>query len=195
MSLKHQTLASMVVLSAFAFLGCSCDCGTDEDPAAVAPAAEQGEHDGGSGEHDREGGEHSGEARGEHDRDGGEHGGESGEESGVEFSLAETYDNIRNGARLILAYDAESNSFIGTVENTTEETLDRVRVEVHLSNGTELGPTTPADLKPGEKMDVKLPATNKPFERWTAHPEVGSNEHGHGEEGGEHGGEVSGEHG
>ena len=49
---------------------------------------------------------------------------------------------VRNGARLILSYDAASNSFKGTVENTTSNVLTRVRVEVHLSNGAELGPTT-----------------------------------------------------
>ena len=76
---------------------------------------------------------------------------DSGEESSTELTLNETYDNVRNGARLILAYDAQSNSFKGTVENTTDETLQQVRVEVHLSNGTELGPTTPVDLQPGAK--------------------------------------------
>lgn len=60
---------------------------------------------------------------------------EGGEESSTELALDETYDKIRNGARLILAYDAQSNSFKGTVENTTNETLKHVRVEVHLSNG------------------------------------------------------------
>lgn len=55
-------------------------------------------------------------------------------ESGTQYALNETYDNVRNGARLILNYDAESNSFIGTVENTTKKTLERVRVEVHLSH-------------------------------------------------------------
>ena len=100
--------------------------------------------------------------------------GEEGEESSTELALSKTYDEVRNGARLILAYDAKSNSFNGTVENTTDKTLKRVRVEVHLSNGKELGPTTPADLKPGIKRDVKLTATNKDFDGWTAHPEVGS---------------------
>ena len=57
------------------------------------------------------------------------------EESGTELALNETYDAVRNGARLILTYDAQSNSFKGTVENTTDETLKQVRVEVHLSNG------------------------------------------------------------
>jgi len=113
---------------------------------------------------------------------------EESEESGTKLALNEKYDSVRNGARLILAYDAQSNSFVGTVENTTNETLKKVRVEVHLSNGTELGPTTPTDLEPGKKMEVKLVATSEGFEGWTAHPEVGEGEHGHGE-GGEHKGE------
>ena len=115
----------------------------------------------------------------------GEHG-EEGEESGTELALTERYDEVRNGARLILAYDAQSNCFRGTVENTTDKPLTRVRVEVHLSNGKELGPTTPADLGPGEKRDVTLTATSKDFDRWTAHPEVGGGEHSRGEEHGDH---------
>jgi hypothetical protein len=99
--------------------------------------------------------------------------GENGEESGTELALNENYDNVRNGARLMLAYDAQSDTFKGTVENTTDKTLKQVRVEVHLSNGTELGPTTPVDLAPGEKRVIELTATSKDFDGWTAHPEVG----------------------
>ena len=87
--------------------------------------------------------------------------------------MNEIYDQVRNGVRLIMAYDAETNSFNGTVDNTTDRTLKRVRVEVHLSNGKELGPTTPADLAPGEKRDIELVATGRDFDGWTAHPEVG----------------------
>lgn len=122
---------------------------------------------------------------------------EGEEESNTELALDETYDEIRNGARLILAYDAQSNSFKGTVENTTDETLKRVRVEVHLSNGKELGPTPPTDLDSGKKIEVQLIAESTDFDGWTAHPEVGEGEHGHGEEhGGEHDreGEGEGEH-
>ena len=139
-------------------------------------------------------------SRGEHDRDGGqpesgEHGGnEEGEESGTEFALNESYDQVRNGARLVLAYDAHANAFNGTVDNTTNDTLTRVRVEVHLSDGRELGPTTPVDLAPGERREVSLTATGRDFDAWTAHPEVGSGEQGHGEEGGEHEGQGRGEH-
>ena len=95
------------------------------------------------------------------------------EESGTELALDESYDKVRNGARLRLSYDAESNIFIGSVENTTGNILKQVRVEVHLSNGTELGPTTPADLNPGERIEIRLEATNEDFDGWTAHPEVG----------------------
>lgn len=111
------------------------------------------------------------------------------EESGTELTLNETYDKVRNGARLILAYDAQTKAFKGTVENTTDETLKQVRVEVHLSNGKELGPTPAANLAPGEKREVQLIATSTDFDGWTAHPEVGEGEHGHGEHDSEHGGE------
>ncbi len=119
--------------------------------------------------------------------------GEEGEESGTELALNETYDQVRNGARLILTYDAQSNAFKGTVENTTSETLKQVRVEVHLSNGKELGPTPAADLAPAQKRDVQLIATSTDFDGWTAHPEVGEGEHSsggeHDKEDSEHGGE------
>ena len=125
--------------------------------------------------------------RGEHSRDVGEK--SEGEESGTQYALNETYNQVRNGARLVLSYNAENNSFMGTVENTTNGTLKRLRIEVHLSNGIELGPTKPVDLRPSKKVDVILPASEKKFETWTAHPEVGSGERGHGEEDGEHEGE------
>ena len=118
-----------------------------------------------------------------------EEGGGEGEESAQQFAKDQTYDNVRHGARLILAYDATTETFVGTVENTTNQTLSRVRVEVHLSNGIELGPTTPNDLASGQKVNVELNAAGQDFSKWSAHPEVGSSEHGGGEghdEGGEH---------
>ena len=120
----------------------------------------------------------------------------SEEGSGATLALDETFDAVRGGARLILSYDAAGNAFTGTVANTTGAVLPQVRIEVHLSNGTELGPTTPVDLAPGQRLAVKLPATAAPFTGWIAHAEVGSG----GEAGGEHGGgsqggEGGGEHG
>lgn len=142
---------------------------------------------------------------GEHEREGGAGEGESsegvseseGEESGKTLTLTERYDTVRKGARLILVYDADSNAFTGTVENTTDSTLEQVRVEVHLSNGVELGPTTPVDLAPGQIVDVTLPATAQSFDGWTPHAEVGpgtggeAGEHGPGGEDGGEGGEHS----
>ncbi|MHC4141258.1 MAG: FxLYD domain-containing protein [Planctomycetota bacterium] len=171
----------MAFILAAVLSGCSSDAGTAEKQDSGSLTAGRGEHD-----RDGRGGEHGGEDYGAH--------GEAGEESGTELAPNESYDNVRNGVRLILAYNTQSNSFVGTVENTTNRTLRRVRVEVHLSNGTELGPTTPTDLAPGSKRGVRLPATSEAFDGWTAHPEVGSSEHGHGEEGGEHDREGRGEH-
>ena len=139
------TLAVLVVVLVLAFTGC-------------LNGSESGEHDGGS-----ESSEHDG---------GGSESGEDGEESGTQFALGETFDEVRAGARLVLSYDSATNAFGGTVENTTGDTLRRVRVEVHLSNGIELGPTTPVDLSPGQTSEVTLPATSQPFTSWSAHPEV-----------------------
>ncbi len=127
---------------------------------------------------------------------GGEGGGESGasgseEGSGATLAPDETFDAVRAGARLILRYDAASNSFKGSVENTTSGVLTRVRVEVHLSNGTELGPTAPVDLAAGEVVAIELPSTAASFSGWIAHAEVG----GGGGEGSQSGGEAGGEHG
>ena len=153
-------------------------------PGPAAPTGEEGSE--GSGEH-VPGGESDNESAGI----GGEEG--SGANS---LALDETFDTVRGGVRLILNYDAPSNSFKGTVENTTNGVLDRVRIEVHLSNGMELGPTTPTDMAPGEVMAINLPATQTSFTGWTAHAEVGTGEEGS-ELGEEHGsgGESGGEHG
>ena len=110
------------------------------------------------------------------------------EESTVQLSLSDTYDKVRKGAHLIMSYDAPTNSFKGTVKNTTAGILSQVRVEVHLSNGVELGPTSPVDLAPGEQIPIELMAEGPPFDKWTAHPEVGPSS-GSGGEAGESGGE------
>lgn len=161
---KHTTLIAFVMGLAALLLGCSSGSEGSE-------GEHSGEHSERRGEHDRESSEH----------DGGEHARE-GEESGAELAREETYDTVRNGVRLILTFDAASNCFAGTIENVTDRPLERVRVEVHLSNGRELGPTEPVALAAGAKGLVQLPAESADFERWSAHPEVGSGEHG-GEEG------------
>ncbi len=118
---------------------------------------------------------------------------EEGEESGRRLTKSETWDEARRGAHLTLAFDGASRAFTGSVKNTTAEALPQVRVEVHLSDGVELGPTPRKDLAPGESMAVELSASGQEFEWWTTHPESG-NEEGHGP-GHEEGGEGRGEHG
>jgi len=147
--------ATGVILVALISIGCGND-------------SEAGEHSGGSEDVEESGAEHGGDSEaGEHDG-----GAEAGEESGVQIELNETFDEVRAGARLILSYDSDGNVFKGTVENTTDSTLRRVRVEVHLSNGIELGPTTPVDMEPGRVIDVILTATGDSFTSWSAHAEV-----------------------
>ena len=169
------------------------DCGgTGPVPHAAGQGGEGG-GEGAGGEGHGPGGEAGGVGSG------GEGSGSGGEEAGGAYlALGDTFDQVRAGARLILSYDASSNSFRGTVENTTADVLTRVRIEVHLSNGTELGPTVPVDMAPGEVLAVDLAATPEPFTGWIPHAEVGSGEGGAGEgsEAGGHGGEgESGEHG
>ena len=143
------------------------------DGARSGRESEHGERgEAGEGDEHREGdeaGEHDeGEVRGEHDE------GEEGEreESGVYIGRGDAWDAIRRGARLLLAFDPESNAFTGTVENTTESTFCAVRVEVHLSTGTELGPTERTDLLAGQSIEVELPTGGEAFDTWTAHPEI-----------------------
>ena len=110
--------------------------------------------------------------------------GEGGEESGTQLALDETYDTVRLGVRLVISYNAANSMFEGTIENTTNATIDQVRVEIHLSNGVELGPTPNVSLAAGEKQSVTLDASGQNFTGWSPHAEVGSG----GDAGGEHSG-------
>ena len=122
-----------------------------------------------------------------------------GEEDGTLYSIDYKYDKEENGVRLILSYETEENRFIGSIENVSDETIENIRVEIHLSNGKELGPTNPANLKPGERREAQLDTSGEEFETWSTHAEVGTSEHSDsseqsGEREGEHGNEHEGEH-
>ena len=162
------------------------DCGgSGPVPHTGGAGAAGGGGEGAGGEGHGPGGEGSG-------GEGGASGSEEG--SGANLALDETFDAVRGGARLILRYDAPSNAFKGTVANTTNNVLTQVRIEVHLSNGAELGPTYPVNLAPGQVVAVNLPATPASFTGWIAHAEVGGGSEG----GGEHGSSREsgdGEHG
>lgn len=139
---------------------------------AAENAPEEGEHGRGE-EGERSRGEEGEHARGEE----GEKGDSEGEESGIRYTLNETCDELRKGVQLHLTYHKSSSTFIGTIKNVSHETAKKVRVEVHLSNKKELGPTKPVDLAPGKQASVKLSAEGQSFTWWTAHAEVGSSEH------------------
>ena len=97
--------------------------------------------------------------------------GQEEEESGEKLALTDTYDQVHHGIRLVLAYHRASFSFLGSVENVTDKPIKKVRVEVHLSTGAELGPKEPMDLAPGEKSGIKIDATGHVFDWWTTHAE------------------------
>ena len=101
--------STILAVLGFALVLALIGCGPQLDP--ITSSSESGEHSGDS------------------------ESGEGGEESGTQFALGDTFDEVRAGARLVLSYDSATNTFKGMVENTTTATLRRVRVEVHLSNG------------------------------------------------------------
>ena len=120
--------------------------------------------------------------------------GAGGEEGGAYLAKMTRQDDVfANGARLVLQFNPNTQAFVGSVTNTTARTLSQVRVEIHLDNGTELGPTKRTDVGPGQTISVELGTFGNEFSSWVSHPEAGV-ERGHGA-GGEEGGEGRGEHG
>ncbi len=99
--------------------------------------------------------------------------GEPGE-SGTQYGLTDTARESRSGVDLVMTYDQPNQRFNGTVTNTTSATVAAVRVEVHLSNGVELGPTPRVDLAAGQVESVTLDASGQTFTRWSVHVELGS---------------------
>ena len=100
-------------------------------------------------------------------------GGESGE-SGTRFAPSDTARETRNGVELIVNYDSTRQVFTGTVRNTTTATVTQVRVEIHLSNGVELGPTPRTNLAAGETQSIELDARGQTLTWFTVHVEIGS---------------------
>ena len=99
--------------------------------------------------------------------------GEPGE-SGTQYGLADTARETRSGVDLVMQYDAAAQAFAGTVTNTTAAAIANVRVEIHLSNGVELGPTARVTLNAGQTNPVQLAAAGQSFTRWSVHVELGS---------------------
>ena len=95
-------------------------------------------------------------------------------ESGTRWNANETATDSRNGVNLTISYNATTQRFAGSVTNTTGSTVTDVRVEIHLSNGTELGPTPRVDLNSQETQPVTLDASGQTFDWYSIHVEIGS---------------------
>ncbi len=63
-----------------------------------------------------------------------------------------------------MGFEQRAERFSGTVMNTTNQTVRDLRVEIHLSNGVELGPTPRVDLSAGETRPVELDARGQTFD-------------------------------
>ena len=103
-----------------------------------------------------------------------ESGGTEPGESGTQYGLTDTARESRSGVDLVMQYDTGQQRFTGTVTNTTNATVSNVRVEIHLSNGVELGPTPRVNLAGGQVHSVELDARGQSFTRWSVHVELGS---------------------
>jgi len=95
-------------------------------------------------------------------------------ESGTRYDPSETATETRGGVTLVISYDSSNERFDGTVTNNNDTTVTDVRVEIHLSNGTELGPTPRVDLAAGESKPVTLDASGENFTWYSVHVELGS---------------------
>ena len=103
-----------------------------------------------------------------------ESGGTEPGESGTQYGLTDTARESRSGVDLVMQYNAGQQRFTGTVTNTTSAAVSNVRVEIHLSNGVELGPTAGVTLSAGQTHSVELDAGGQSFTAWSVHVELGS---------------------
>ncbi len=157
-------IVTALVLS-FGLAACAAESQPDADGAGESTLAQQAD--------ERSSSESRAEvtsAEGREERDGEEHGeeGEEGEESGAYIARTARWSETRGDAWLTLSFNSASNSFVGRVSNTGNEPLCDVRVEVHLSTGTELGPTERTVVPYGGSINVTLPSGGEEFATWTA---------------------------
>ena len=94
-------------------------------------------------------------------------------ESGTQYQLSDTARESRAGVDLVLRYDQPNETFTGTLTNTTGAAVADVRIEIHLSNGVELGPTPRIVIGAGETNPVELDARGQSFTAFSVHIEIG----------------------
>jgi len=94
-------------------------------------------------------------------------------EGGRRWDKDETATVTRSGVKLVIRYHSAEEEFRGTMTNTTSSSVSDARVEIHLSNGKELGPTLRTTLAAGESKDVTLDAAGQQFSWFSVHIELG----------------------
>ena len=153
-------MRSFQLLAAFALIfGILTGCDSVGETGQIGESGMGEEGESGSGEHGESGDSGSGEPG----------------ESGTQYSLTDTAREIRNGVELVMDYDSAQKEFVGTITNTTTATVTKVRVEIHLSNNVELGPTPNVNLAPGESKSVTLDASfQSSFNSFSVHVEIGN---------------------
>lgn len=199
MNTQKKVIKALIfpLLTSFLFLF-SCQTSAQEQESKESTHNEGSGHDKDRKGHKKESKGHDEDVksktlRGEHSRESGAR--EEGEEDGTQLSKNSTYDVTKHGIHLVLKFDEAKNAFVGKMTNTTNKSIDMARVEVHLSNGTELGPTLPKKIAPKASIEVVLKSTEASFSTWSTHAEVGNLEHGESKENGEgHSERENGEH-
>lgn len=180
-----RLLLILLIAAGLTITGCGSDNSehTHGDDTHTHETEQRTHNEGTEADHQHEGGEdHDHSESGEEYSHSGEDAHSHEEEANAMLELDQTYEQVRKGVRLTLSYDSESESFGGTIENTTQDALPAVSVGVNLSNGSELGPTRPVDLAAGESQSVELNAAGESFDGWSAYSELGSSGHSHGED-------------
>lgn len=85
---------------------------------------------------------------------------------GEALNINDTYNEVTKGIRLVLAYHYKNSTFVGSIQNITDEIINSIYVKVVLSNGVEFGTKELFVLEPGEKTDIAIAAIGQPFNWW-----------------------------
>ena len=98
-----------------------------------------------------------------------------GRNYGRHYALSDTLDEFYKGARLVLSYDSTANAFIGTLVNTTSDSLPKARVEIRLDGSADRSAHIAlVDLAPSQVREVTLHVDGEPFIFWQALTDVES---------------------
>ncbi len=98
-----------------------------------------------------------------------------GVDQSYKMAVSESFDEVINGAKITLNCDARVGGVVGTVQNKAAVAIEKVTIDISLSNGLKLETVTFENLQPGESKSVEILAENGLFNRWTADVKVSGN--------------------